>query len=215
MYHPNLFKEKTNSWPTWHVAYQPMWAAAVLGKEKVTLEYRTKSEADDTAAYFNRMRLQRVQIMGIPHKSGKASYEVTGYFDVGMNDSLAIEWGDAVARNARRIKEYGNNAPNDILYRMLDELHVAIQLAVNTPDKTYVVLDTPSPNKFDEPFPADVAKMLRDKIKELTPSCQCKLVGVTCYLWDEQSFILWNWDGNHRELGAIDKYYHDIEDIPL
>lgn len=96
----------------------------------------------------------------------------------------------ALGRKLARVDRFGIYSLEEMAYRMVDELHASIQIAVNG-GIPYVCVHNPAKDVIDERMPTGLAEMFKRKISEMRPGIRYANVTFGCYLWWEEGF----WSG--------------------
>ena len=217
MFHIDLFRETKRAWTP---EYEEIWCAAARGKQNVTLTtptaFDTLTKPQKDADYMKSLGLTETRVRTVAHKDGEYTYEAVGSFTPdGMNEEIATEWLCALGRRGMRLAAYGS-APMHIqrtAYELLDELHVLIQQTGNS-GYSCVIINNPSKDKFDAPFPLEIAIVFRDLVKKFNLNCQLLLATKQCFMWSEECILLWNWSGDHSSLPPLKPYYSNFREIP-
>ena len=207
MYHEQLFHETPQVWTP---IYTELWSAAVQAKAGVDFVYPSEDQANRVKDSCNEMGLNAA----VQPATCACDARVT--FSPENDGPLTLEWMAAVGRKHRRIVRHGKDTPTEIAFRLLDELHAKLQIAVNRNDG-YVLIENPVKEYHHStdiaPYPLEIAQLFSDMVALANPLCRMCLVSIRCMLWNEEGILLWNWSGKNERLGDLGPAYFNHRDI--
>ena len=204
MYHPLLFRE--TPYPCSPV-FTEVWGTAVLGKPKVSLTCGSWLSANDVKSECQLLGLSSLELYSSVVGNNQL-YTVEGVFTTEIDSVVNREWIAAVERRRSRIDKYGHTSIEEMVFGLLDQLHVKLQIAVNRGDQ-YVLIDNPLAKAQYMPFSHRVVQMFKKEVKALNSHCQMQLVTVRCLLWEEECIMLWNWEGKDVPLTDLGPAYYN------
>lgn len=197
MYHPNLFSKYHKNDVS--KVFTEAWECAVRGQDSVTINYEKEADANKAIQEMKDLKLTRTSVRMQHHKASKPSYNAEGFFDTQDLTFVSKEFIKALNRRVNRVEKYGLNSDDEMMYRMADELHTSIQIAVNE-GKHCVCVYNPVKDKFDAPFPSQLDKKFKQFLSGLNANVRFKTFEFHSYLWTEEGILIWNWDGFHPDL---------------
>ncbi len=158
MHHEQLFHETPQKWTP---VYTELWSAAVQAKAGVDFVYPSEEQATHVKDSCIEMGLNAVM------EQPTTVYSVRVTFSPDNDGPLTLEWMAAVGRKHRRIVRHGKDTPTEIAFRLLDELHAKLQIAVNRNDG-YVLIENPVKEYHHStdiaPYPLEIAQLFGDMV---------------------------------------------------